>query len=352
MPDAERPRVTVSDPRAPGQVVVQGDEPAPEPRVRRLPPAGGRRWSLLVLGLVLGFGAAQLLEAQRDRQESGRLRAVLDLRLEGTGDGVQLVEERLRPTVSVLLELSNRGPLPVVLGDVTVEGSDLVGPDPGTTTSGPGADATLLLQQAVTCPQEAPPRTPAAGARVVLRARTQAGPQEVRVELPEQVRSTLADVLARACGRVPDELALEVVAESSLVRDGELLLSLRLVNRSSRPVGVVTLTPGDGLSAQLRAGRGIPLPLPLSLPRSQFGTGAPDLLRVQGTVAVLAVGVPPEGCASAGLRDQGQGAPLVEVGYQVASEPDGSPGPVPGPVLVTRLFDDLGVLPGLLRTVC
>ena len=345
MPDAERPRVTVSDPRAPGQVVVQGEEPGPAIRPPRVPRTGGRRWPLLVLGVVLGFGASQLLEAQRDRRESDRLGAVLDLRLTGTPEGVQLVEERLRPTVSVVLGIENRGPLPVVLGDITVEGSDLVGPEPGDQSLDPGVDGALLLTQAVTCPQDAPPRTPAAGSRVVLRARTQAGPQEVRVELPEPARTVLAEVLARACGRVLDEEALEVVPESALVRDGELLLSVRFVNRSARPLQIVSLTPGTGLAAQLRAGRGIPQSLPLSLPRSQFGTGAPDLVLVQGTVAVLAVGVPPDSCPGAGLLDRG---PLAEVGYVVAAES----GLSAGPVQTARLFDDLGVLPGLLRTVC
>ena len=340
--------MTVSDPRAPGQVVVQGEEPPARPP--RVPRTGGRRWPLLVLGLVLGFGTAQLLEAQRDQRESDRLGAVLDLRLAGGDQGVQLVEEqRLRPEVSVVLAVSNRGPRPVVLGDVTVEGSDLVGPEAGSVTYGPGDDAQLPLTQAVTCPQGAPPRTPATGSRVVLRARTEAGPQEVRVELPEQVRAELADVLSRACGQVDDESALEVVAESSLVRDAELLLSVRFVNRSARAVRVLSLTPGAGLVAQLRAGRGIALPLPLALPPSQFGTGAPDLVRVQGTVVVLAVGVLPQGCNVAGLPGLGPPAPLVEVGYQVQARP----GDVSeGPVVTTLLFDELGVLPGLLRLAC
>ena len=57
------------------------------------------------------------------------------------------------------------------------------------------------------------------------------------------------------------------------------------------------------------------------------------------------MGVPPQSCASAGLLDQG---PLAQVGYVVAAES----GTSAGPVVTARLFDDLGVLPGLLRTVC
>lgn len=357
MQEPQRPRVTVSDPRTPGRFVVQEVEPEPEPdpvrlRTTRGPSRRGRRTLALAAAAALGFGAAELRQDQQDRREADRLGQALDLRLTALSD--EYVRQPPGPRgsreVHLAVQVSNRGPLPVRLVDVTVEGGDLVADDDSLKELPAGEDARLELEQILTCPSDVQPRSPGTGSRVVLRVQTAGGPQETRVLLPEQLRFALKDYLDTACGFVPDELALEVFAESGLLRDGEGRVSVRLVNRSAKTVrvtGVEQLAPG--LRTELRGGPGRPLPLPLELPPSRFGAEAPDLIRDQSRVYVLAVGVLPGQCALARAAvAASRQSEYVSFSYEVTPETGGSGGGRQG----LFLTDDSGVLDSVVRTAC
>lgn len=240
--------------------------PAPGPVRSRIPARAAL--ALLLVGGALGFGLAELLQAQQERAAERAAAEALDLRLE---PGAELFastqqDEGDEVGLSRQLRLRNAGPRAVQL-----LGAELVGgamASPALDRRAPAGElvdlelSTRLHCTAGTQPQVAPP-----GSVLRVRARTGAGERAVDVALPERVLADLQDTGGRLCGYVPVSQALVAVVDSELVRGEQLLLRISLNSATASRLRLVGVDLGvPGLRASLGAG-GRPARLPLVLAR-------------------------------------------------------------------------------------
>jgi len=334
----------VSDPRA------RAPEPAsPAGPSAPAPPAGRRRVlpaALLVLGIALGAGGGELLDAQRERAAREAAGEVLDLRLmvdDGRLDlsfgGTQLTQPASGVEVGRLLQVRNAGPRPVqVLG---AELGSYSAPAPaGTTAAGDGV--VLDLSTRPVCAPGGPPQVTPAGSVLRLRARIEAGERSVDLPVPDTVLQELQSAAADVCGYVPVSSALGVRTVRGLRQGERLDVRLSLTSSTAARLRLLTLYADvPGFRATLRRGQGrsrLPLTVPAASGNAETVGGTPDeplLLDVElrvsdcGAVRDSLAGLVP-----------GSGLPLLALTYDVEGFPEQGSSSVSGLSGLRELVDD------------
>jgi len=336
--------VRVTDPRAPAPRAEPEAAPAPAPaparaRVGRAPAA-----ALLLCGAALGFGAAELLHAQRERAAERAAVEALDLRLETASEFFGSTSRGADGEVGLVrdLRVRNVGPRPVQL-----LGAELVGGSLATRSVDrrvpAGEPADLQLATRLHCTPGTQPSVAPPGSVLRVRARTAVGERSVDLPVPEAVLQDLQGTAGRLCGYVPVSRALVAGVDSELVRGEQLVLRLSLSSATAAPLRLLGI---DLQVAGLRATvledrRPVRLPVQLESPAliGLVDGGFGEALRLDVDVDVT-------DCAA--LREEvdqitlGGTTPLFLLGYEVEGEDEQG----------STLLDDRGGLDPLLAAAC
>ena len=330
VPEPVRPevRLVAPDPRPGGRDAHPPALPppvAPPPHVRR--PGRGlvRGLALLVAGAV-GYGVAQLQQAQQVAGERRAAEGVLALRVQPRELGTEVFRDNDgEVTVRVPVRIVNAGPRSVVLRSAEVGGSGLRALPTTLGTLGPAQDVDTVLEQDVPC-TSAVPDAP------VLRitATTGAGERAVSEVLPPALVRSVVDAVHESCGFVPVQQALELTAAGYAARGEAVVLTLRAKNRSARELRVEVLRLAVGLRAELLGRHGRPRPLPFVVPPVAADRFEPRSYEVRLTVV-------PGLCRAA----RKAGTMLLDVTYNQDGQDVG-----------VQLTDEIGAVSRLVRERC
>ena len=336
------PVVRVSDPRAPSAppYLASLPEAAPVGPAARRGPA--LPLVLLLVGLAVGAGAAELRHAQRDRAREAAAASVLDLRLESAGDYGAMTEGGSGDVV-LRRDLAVRN---VGGRSVKVLAAELVGGPMTSRGSSRVLDHGDSWQAAmagpVTCPGGSPPYAPD-GSVLRVRAETGAGERTTDLPVPPPLLQELQSTADRACGLIPAEEAVQAEPADFTVGEDSASVDVQVYLRSSAPVDLLRAESGyPGLRVAVRSG-GRPPVFPFRL--AQGGTW-PRLDGEQLESSALQVVVTVEDCGP--LRDPGPGDVPIGVGslLRLALLVGGE-----GRELGTEVYDP-GVVQQLVDRVC
>ena len=271
------PRVTIEG--GPGWQVddaspdVIGAEPGPGPRWR---PSRAAVVSV-ALAALLAFAAATLLAHWRHDAAGEIAAATLSVSVwsGGDGDDQPVVVEDGRASLQIPVTLANTGPRPIALLSVRMPGTDIATEDLAGRRLAAGRQLRLALRRPLDCSRE--PRHVAGegvAVRLVVRARTGAGPREVEVLAPLYTPLLSRDMAVAMCGDLPpDEALISDVTGRGPIHDRRTVLSLQVSNASRHRLTVEGVrASAPWLSARLVDEDGRAVALPVSLPASDFST--------------------------------------------------------------------------------
>ena len=276
--ESSSPRVTIEG--GPGWQV---DEAAPDV-IGTDPGRGSRRRpsralvAAVAVSALLGFAAATVLaELRHDRvgEIDAATLSVSVWEVGEFGDERPVTVQDRTAGVRIPFQLANTGPRAIQLLSVGLQGTDIRTDDLAGRRLAPGRWARLSLVRPLDCGAE-PRQIAVEGdvARLVVRARTDAGVREVQVRATLRTGLLSREMLIALCGDLPpDEALFSELAETSYAERGVALLSLRVANGSRHPitverVGVIV----PWLSARLVDEQGRAVQLPLTLPAGDFSS--------------------------------------------------------------------------------
>ncbi len=245
---------------------------------------------LLVAAVGAGIGLSELSRQQGDRDAANRRGSELTL------GAVQLDGDASSKTVSLRVQVQNRGPEPVRLVDVTVAGTRLRA-DPGKARDSllAGGDRTVTLEAPVGCTEEGASLEVPERIVLTVTAETSRGGRRV-----VQVRATAPSSLSlygfgnlsrsgldRLCGLVPPEQALQALQvaqpytanqpdtggqpDQGVPAGGGNAVRVLLENVSRLPQRLLGVDTPLGETTVLH--NGVPLALPATLPAGGATTG-------------------------------------------------------------------------------
>lgn len=250
--------MTVHDPS--GDVLTSGDEAS-----------GWTRGRVVAVAVVAALVAAGVGVAEvRDALEQRRLDRVVDLAasVRGSTGGNDPVADRV--DVSVVVELDNRGPRPLVLEGGSLGSYALVN---DRVEIDAGGSATVRLLRSTSCASRPPTDLPGP---LVLDVRTAAGVREVALPLDTGLD---VDGVARTCGYVPlPEAASFTVSIANRPERDVLELVVEVLAATRDPVRLTAVDAAAGVEVRAALG-GRPLPAALP-PRGADPTSSPLVLRL------------------------------------------------------------------------
>ena len=301
----DAPRITIRDPARPGPAGDAADTAEP-------PGRAGWTVAALVAALALVIGASAVGEQARGRDaaEQRRLDAVVEISLSSALPAGPPLSEPLpgrERRTGLDLEIRNDGPR-----QVRVERAELGELRwLGELALAPGETGQLPLERTATCPRGGGlPALDAAPTGLALAVATRTAVTDVVLASDQELLERVTSSTRRACGFLPVQDAVEVVAGPTLLRATGFTALLQVVNSAVRPLRLTSVQALPGLQVGLVSVRGEPVRLPAYV--------APSRLDGPPSVTVFALRVRID-CDRVGPQDAARASRLdVEVDDGVA----------------------------------